>query len=194
VFYGGVDCSSFGNSGVMVGAAAVWNRIENRLVDYATALTLADFPYVPGLLAFRELPAILAAFRGLKTLPDVIICDGQGTAHTRGFGIACHLGLYLELPTIGCGKSRLVGTYSPPGNDKGAQSTLSYKSLEIGRVVRTRSGVAPVFVSPGHRCGFDRAVEITLSACTRFRLPEPVRAAHNLSRHALRQLMDREVR
>ena len=177
----GVDCSSYGNSGMIVGAVAVWSLVKGELTGAAVAAVEAELPYIPGLLAFREIPALLKAFEKLDLEPEAIICDGQGTAHMRGFGIACHLGLYLGIPTVGCGKSRLVGSFSMPENDKGSFTSLTYKSKEVGRVVRTRDGVKPVFVSPGHLIGIDGAVELIFKTCTRYRLPEPIRAAHRLA-------------
>ena len=177
----GVDCSCRGSTGTMIGAVVVWSRTQNQVIASSTSRVETDFPYIPGLLAFREIPALLEAFRGLDTAPDVIIVDGQGTAHMRGFGIACHLGLYLGIPTVGCGKSRLVGSFEVPGNEKGSVSPLTYKGSEVGRVVRTRTGVSPVFVSPGHLIGMDSAVDLILQCCIKYRLPEPIRAAHNLA-------------
>ncbi|NQT34560.1 endonuclease V [bacterium] len=184
----GVDCSSYGSSGIIVGAVAVWSLIKGELIGSTTAQVEAKFPYIPGLLAFREIPALLKAFEKLDLEPEVIICDGQGTAHMRGFGIACHLGLYIGIPTVGCGKSRLVGSFSIPENDKGSVSTLKYKGKEVGRVVRTRTGVKPVFVSPGHLIGIDEAVDIVLKSCTKYRLPEPIRAAHRLAGETMEKL------
>jgi len=177
----GVDCSSYGSTGTMVGAVVIWSVSEGRIVTSVTASAEAEFPYVPGLLAYRELPVLLKAFRELDVIPDAVICDGQGTAHMRGFGIACHLGLYLGIPTVGCGKSRLVGSFEMPDGLKGSISSLTYKDREVGRVVRTRTGVSPVYVSPGHLIGVDSAVELILRTCTRYRLPEPIRAAHKLA-------------
>ena len=118
----------------------------------------AKFPYVPGLLSFREAPALLEAFDRLKTRPDVVLCDGQGIAHPRRLGIASHLGLWLDLPTVGCAKSRLCGKYDEPGPDRGDRSPLVDKGEVIGAVLRTRAEVAPLFVSPGHRCDLEGAV------------------------------------
>ncbi|NQU06641.1 MAG: endonuclease V, partial [Calditrichaeota bacterium] len=134
----GVDCSSYAYSRLMISAVVVWSYSKREIIDCVTASHETDFPYIPGLLAFRELPAILKAFSKLETIPDVVICDGQGVAHMRGFGIACHLGLYLNVPTLGCGKSRLVGSYEMPGIDKASVESLSYKDKEVGKVVRTR--------------------------------------------------------
>lgn len=182
----GVDASSLGSTGIIVGAVVVWSQSRGEIVDQATTVVETEFPYIPGLLAFRELPSVLESFNKLKTEPHAVICDGQGTAHMRGFGIACHLGLYLGIPTVGCGKSRLIGTYVEPGIEKGAFSALTYKDKEVGRVVRTRTGVKPVFVSPGHLCGLGAAVRLILECCTRYKLPEPIRAAHNLSGESLK--------
>lgn len=184
----GVDCSSYGSSSIIVGAVAVWSLIKGELAGAATAQVEAELPYIPGLLAFREIPALLKAFEKLDLEPDAVICDGQGTAHMRGFGIACHLGLYIGIPTVGCGKSRLVGSFSMPENDKGSVSTLKYKGKEVGRVVRTRNGVKPVFVSPGHLIGIDGAVDIVLKSCTKYRLPEPIRAAHKLAGETMEKI------
>jgi len=177
----GVDCSSYGNTGTMVGAIVVWSHSKGKVIDQATAAIEAELPYIPGLLGFREIPALLKAFNKLNIMPEAVICDGQGTAHMRGFGIACHLGLYIDVPTVGCGKSRLVGSFIQPDEAKGSITILTYKGCEVGRVVRTRTGVQPVFVSPGHKCGMDAAVKLVTNACTKYRLPEPIRAAHKLS-------------
>lgn len=177
----GVDCSSYGSTGLMVGAIVVMDVDKSEIVDTATAIVEPDMPYIPGLLGFREIPAIIMAFNKLNTKPRAIICDGQGLAHMRKFGIACHLGLYLNIPTVGCGKTRLVGTYTQPDIDKGSTSVLRYKGEMVGYVVRTRKGVNPVFVSPGHLSDFNSAVSMILRTCKNYRLPEPIRQAHLLS-------------
>ena len=138
-----------------------------------------SFPYVPGLLSWREAPAAIAALQMLPHPPDVLIADGHGRAHPRRFGLACHLGLITGLPTIGCAKSRLVGRYEPLPEDAGSTSPLVDKGEVIGTVLRTRAGVSPVFVSVGHRVTLDAAVEIIRAAAARTRLPEPSRLAHN---------------
>lgn len=135
------------------------------------------FPYVPGLLSFREAPALLAAFARLKHAPDVIFCDGQGYAHPRRFGIACHLGLLLNRPTIGCAKSRLIGEHSEPPRGAGGRAVLRDAGEIIGVVLRTRAGVNPIYVSQGHRLSLERAVELTLAVCDGFRIPKPTRVA-----------------
>ncbi len=184
----GVDCSSYGNSGMIVGAVAVWSLVKGELTGAAVAAVEAELPYIPGLLAFREIPALLKAFEKLDLEPEAIICDGQVRADLRGLGMACHLGVYLVIPTVGCGKSRLVGSFSMPENDKGSSTSLTYKSKEVGRVVRTRDGIKPVFVSPGHLIGIDGAVELIFKTCTRYRLPEPIRAAHRLAGETMEKI------
>lgn len=184
----GMDCSSWGNTGIMVGAAAVWSISAAKIVDQAAAVVEVDMPYIPGLLAFRELPALLKVLNKLKIQPEAFICDGQGIAHMRGFGIACHLGLYVQLPTAGCGKTLLVGSYEQPPDVQGSSTSLSYKGREIGRVLKTRKGVKPVFVSPGHLCGLESALKLIMRTQTKYRLPEPIRAAHKFGGEILREL------
>lgn len=140
------------------------------------------FPYVPGLLAFRELPVILEAFKKLISPPDLLMVDGQGYSHPRRFGLACHLGVTLDIPAIGCAKSRLVGEHAMPGEKRGAMARLKDKDEVIGAVVRTRENVKPVYVSAGHRIDLDTAIDFTLRLATKYRLPDPIRAAHNLAK------------
>jgi deoxyribonuclease V len=135
------------------------------------------FPYVPGLLAFREVPLLLEAFRKLKRKPDLILADAHGWAHPRRAGMACHLGLVLETPTIGCAKSVLVGEYKMPHAKRGSTSPLLDGDEEIGKVVRTRTEVRPVFVSCGHRVSLPTAVRLVLACCDGYRIPKPQRGA-----------------
>lgn len=158
-----------------------------RPMEIVEAAAAVDFPYVSGFLSFRETPAILTAFGKLSARPDLVLCDGQGIAHPRGLGLASHLGLVLGVPTIGCAKSRLVGTHDPLPFARGSWVPLVYGGREVGRVVRTRDGVAPLFVSPGHRVDLDGAVEWVLRCCGRYRLPEPARLAHQAARRRSRQ-------
>jgi deoxyribonuclease V len=146
-------------------------------IKWVSAQAPLTFPYIPGLLSFREGPILLKAFEQLDLLPDLILFDGQGIAHPRRFGIACHMGLLLGRPTIGCAKSRLCGEYKEPGLKKGNWSPLTDKGGTIGAVLRTRDQVKPVFVSPGHRITLKTAVEIVLQCCDRFRIPKPTREA-----------------
>jgi deoxyribonuclease V len=139
-----------------------------------------SFPYVPGLLSFRELPAVLQAFDQLDTLPDLVLCDGQGIAHPRRMGIASHLGLWLDVPTIGVAKSRLVGTYREPPDERGAWRPLMDRGERIGSVLRTRSGVSPLYISPGHRVSQQSAIDYVMACPRLYRLPETTRAAHRL--------------
>jgi deoxyribonuclease V len=162
-------------------AAVVLSFPECELLEQAVVHRRLRFPYVPGYLSFREVPPALAALEKLDAQPDVIICDGQGIAHPRRFGLACHLGVLTDIPTIGAAKSRLIGTYEEPGPEKGDWSVLVDKGEEIGAVLRTRARVQPLFVSIGHRVGLTTAIRIVLTCCTRYRLPETTRAAHRLA-------------
>lgn len=140
----------------------------------------ALFPYIPGLLSFREGPALLRAFQKLRTRPDVVLFDGQGIAHPRGFGLAAHMGLLLDVPAVGCAKTRLIGAFEEPGARRGQRSPLLQDGRVIGSVLRTKDRVKPVFVSPGHRVSLEGAVEIVLRCSRRYRIPEPTRQAHIL--------------
>ena len=147
-------------------------------VEKAHASGTSPFPYIPGLLSFREAPLLLRAFRRLKGTPDLVMIDGQGIAHPRGFGLAAHVGLILGVPAVGCAKSLLVGEHDEPGPRRGDRSPLLYKGRRVGTALRTRDGVKPVFVSPGHRIGFTRSAEAVLLCGRGYRLPEPTRLAH----------------
>jgi deoxyribonuclease V len=177
----GVDVGYEDGGRVTRAAAVVLSFPELETVASVLARRPTDFPYVPGLLSFRELPAVLAALARLKTLPDVILCDGQGIAHPRRFGIASHLGVLLDIPTIGVAKTRLVGHYAEPPNVKGAWSPLFDGAETIGAVLRTRVGVKPVYVSTGHRVSLKTAIELTLACTPRYRLPETTRQAHRMA-------------
>jgi len=144
-------------------------------VSYSQRVT---FPYIPGLLTFREGPPLLTAFERLNHVPDVVIFDGHGIAHPRRIGLASHMGLFLDVPTIGCAKKKLIGFYADPGPRRMDHTPLTIESETIGAVVRTKEKVKPVFISQGHRISLARAVDIALSCCTRYRLPEPTREAH----------------
>ena len=160
------------------GAVVVLAYPELRLIEQAVFETEVTFPYVPGLLSFREAPALLGAFRQIETKPDLLLVDGQGYAHPRRFGLACHLGLLLDVPAIGCAKSRLTGEHGPVSLEAGSSGELLDEGEVIGAVLRTRDGVSPLFVSVGHRIGLDEAVEWVLCCCQGYRLPEPTRLAH----------------
>jgi deoxyribonuclease V len=152
--------------------------------EAALAETPLVFPYIPGLLSFREGPAILAAWQRLQRQPDLVLFDGQGIAHPRGFGIAAHVGLWLQRPTIGVAKSRLYGRHAPPGPERGDRADLLSQDASahvIGAVVRTRPGANPLYVSPGHLMDVPAAVDFVLRCATRYRLPEPTRWAHQVA-------------
>ncbi len=150
-------------------------KIEERW-----AQSKVSFPYIPGLLSFREIPVLLDVLRNIEVEPDLIFCDGQGIAHPRGLGIASHLGVLLRKPTIGCAKSRLVGEFDPVGEDRGEYVYLRYQNRIIGAVVRTRSRVKPVFVSPGYGVMLKDCIRFVLETCPTYRIPEPTRQAHLL--------------
>jgi deoxyribonuclease V len=181
---------AFSTDGVhCVAGVVVWDAINGEVVEQRTAVQPVRFPYVPGLLSFREAPALLAAIRKLRTEPDVFIFDGQGLAHPRRFGLACHVGLLIDRPTIGCAKSRLMGRHAEPATDRGATAGLTDGRERIGTVLRTREGVRCVYVSVGHRTSLESAVRLVLRCCTRYRLPEPTRLADQLvgrTKHELR--------
>lgn len=177
----GVDVGFEANGRVTRAAVAVLAFPGLQLVEAAVARCATEFAYVPGLLAFRELPAVLVALAKLKNAPDLILCDGQGIAHPRRFGIASHLGVLLDVPTIGAAKTRLIGRHAEPPDVKGAWTPLIDGAETIGAVVRTRAGVKPIYVSIGHRVSLETAIEITLACVTRYRLPETTRHAHQLA-------------
>ncbi|NTW97379.1 MAG: deoxyribonuclease V [Oscillochloris sp.] len=179
----GVD-AGFEEDGTVARAAVVVLSFPDLLpVAYALARSPAPFPYVPGFLSFREAPAILAALAMLAAPPDLLICDGQGIAHPRRLGIASHLGVLIGIPSIGCAKSLLVGHHDSVPDERGGRAALVHHGEQVGYVLRTRTGVKPVFVSPGHRVGLDRAADLVLACTTRYRLPETTRYAHNLASH-----------
>lgn len=150
-------------------------------LEQAIARRTTRFPYIPGLLSFRELPGVLSALERLGQPPDLLLCDGQGYAHPRRFGIACHLGVLTGLPSIGVGKTRLLGRHVEPGPAKGDWAPLRDGGETIGAVLRSRAGVKPIFVSIGHRISLETAIRLTLDCTTRYKLPETTRAAHRLA-------------
>lgn len=176
---GGVDVGVRHN--VARAAVAVLRYPELEIIEQSTAEQPVAFPYVPGLLSFREAPAILAALERLDALPDVLIFDGQGYAHPRRMGIATHLGILLDRPTVGCAKSRLCGIAPEPDLERGSYAWLRDGDEVIGAVVRTRTRVRPVYVSVGHKMRLERAITLILSCTRGFRLPEPIRWAHRLA-------------
>ena len=169
-------------SGQIARAAVIVLSFPNlNRVDQAVARRPVEFPYIPGLLSFRELPAVLDALARLHIQPDLILCDGQGIAHPRRLGIASHLGVLLDRPTIGVGKTRLTGYHIEPPSERGGWVPLQDKGEAIGAVLRTRPGVKPVYVSIGHRLTLQTAIRLVMACTTRYRLPETTRQAHNLA-------------
>ncbi len=177
----GVDVSYKKTAEQFHAAVVILDYDSMEILETATASGEVNFPYVPGLLSFRELPILLQAFRILETVPDVILADAQGIAHPRRLGLASHLGLWLDLPTIGCAKSRLCGEHEEPAPEMGAWTPLRDAGEIIGRVIRTKKRVQPLYISPGHKIDCQRATEIVLRCSRGYRLPEPTRQAHLLS-------------
>lgn len=177
----GVDVGFEQDGRVTRAAVAVLEYPGLALAEQVVVRVATTFPYVPGLLSFREAPAVLAAFEKVRAAPDLILYDGQGIAHPRRFGIASHVGLLLDCPSIGVAKSRLVGAHKMPANRRGAWTPLRDAGEVIGAVLRTRAGVKPLYISIGHRVSLETAVRWTLACVTRYRLPETTRWAHRLA-------------
>ena len=176
----GADAAFSPDGRTCIAGVVAWDATALQVIEQRVARRRVRFPYVPGLLSFREGPALLSALRQLKCDPDVFLFDGQGRAHPRRLGMASHIGLWLDRPTIGCAKSLLVGEGREPQKRKGLREFLTDNGETIGAIVRTRDGVRPLYVSVGHRVSLMTAVRITLRCCTQFRLPEPTRLADKL--------------
>lgn len=175
------DVSFNKGSDQLYAAIAVTDIQESKIVEEQALSGEMHFPYIPGLLSFRELPIILQGFSSLKIQPDLVICDGQGIAHPRRLGIASHLGIFLQIPTIGCAKKLLCGQHDELENYRGAASPIYHKQELIGYAVRTRENVKPVYISPGHLCDFSTAIQVILQVTSKYRLPDPIRYVHNLA-------------
>ncbi|PRY27966.1 deoxyribonuclease V [Pseudosporangium ferrugineum] len=182
----GLDVAYHEDGVRLAAAVVVLDAADLRVRDTAVVRGEAAFPYVPGLFAFREVPALLEALGKLTVRPDVLVCDGHGLAHPRRFGLACHLGVLTGLSSYGVGKTPLVGTWEQPDDRRGARADLVDAGETVGAVLRTRQGVKPVFVSVGHRMDLDGACALTLRLASRFRLPETTRLADRACRDALR--------
>ncbi|AGG06204.1 MULTISPECIES: deoxyribonuclease V [Dehalococcoides] len=174
----GADVWHSRTSGMGRAAVVVLSYPDMNLVEVSRSEGDCHIPYIPGLLSFREMPLLLSAFEGLESMPDFILMDGQGLAHPRRLGIASHLGLFLNKPVIGCAKSRLVGEYAPLADEAGSYSDLYHNSQLVGRVLRTRRGVNPLFISVGHKICLEEACSRVADCCRGYRLPEPLRHAH----------------
>jgi deoxyribonuclease V len=176
----GLDAAFEGE--IVRGAACLFSYPELEPLEEAAAELRCRFPYIPGLLTFREGPVLIKALSKLRRTPDVLLFDGQGIAHPEGMGIAAHVGALLDIPSIGCAKSRLVGEHREPASKKGSRARLVFKGHAVGAALRTRSGVRHIYVSPGHRADIKDAIDIVLGCTIRYRLPEPIRCADRLSR------------
>ncbi len=176
---GGLDCAFTKDKKKVIACTVILKFPEMELVEKKHAFGPVKMPYIPGLLSFREAPVCLEALEKIENVPDVFIIDGQGTAHPRKLGLASHIGLFIKVPTIGCAKSRLIGEFEEPGVKKGEFTDLKYKDELVGAVVRTRTDVKPLFISPGNRCNLSDSVNIVLKSAIKYRLPEPSRIAHH---------------
>lgn len=174
----GVDVSSTRFDRVLTAGIVVWDRVGNRVVETVSVQREGTFPYVPGLLSFREIPVLLEAAAAFETVPDAWMVDGQGIAHPRRLGIATHLGLVLGRPTVGCAKSILCGTHGPLGEAQGSETPLEHHGERIGTLLRSKAKVNPLVVSPGHLCDHASALALVKACLRGYRLPEPTRLAH----------------
>jgi len=180
-YVAGVDVGFEKNNTITRAAIAVLRFPELELCDQAVARVATSFPYIPGYLSFREIPAVLMAFETLTQAPDLLLCDGQGIAHPRRLGIAAHLGILTDLPSIGVAKSRLIGHHDEVGEEKGSWVPLLDKQECIGAVLRTRTRVKPLYISAGHRICLETSIHYVMQCLTRYRLPETTRWAHKLA-------------
>jgi deoxyribonuclease V len=184
----GSDLAVSKRHGRLVAAVVVMSFPELDVIETRVMSSALVFPYIPGLLSFREIPALARCIRRVRTPFDVMLCDAQGIAHPRGLGLASHLGLLIGTPTVGCAKSRLVGDHDEPGRRRGDFAKLSHGGRYVGSVLRTREGVKPIFVSPGHLVDHPSSRRIAMACLTRYRLPEPTRLADIAAGRARRDL------
>ena len=184
----GVDVAYSKHTDNLVAAAVVLDAKSLDILETKTSHDKVSFPYTPGLFSFRELPPILKALAALEQQPDLILCDGHGIAHPRRFGLASHLGIVYDLPTIGCAKTLLIGDYELPALERRASSPLKDEDETLGAVLRTRDGIKPVFVSVGHRISLESACQWVLKLSPKYRLPEPIRLADQAVRRSLKEL------
>ena len=180
-YVAGVDVSYSNDDRITQGAIAVLSFPELGLKEQAIAKPPTSFPYIPGLLSFREIPAILDAFKKLNIIPDLLLCDGQGLIHPRRFGLACHLGVLVNIPSIGVAKSHYIGKYDAVGLEKGNWQPLIYQEKVIGAVVRSRTGVKPIYVSTGHKISLKTAINYVLKCTSKYPLPETTHRADKLA-------------
>ena len=178
-FVGGADVSYSKKSHCLFAAIVILDIEKMEIIETVSEQGEENLPYIPGLLSFREIPILLEALKKLQHIPDLFILDGQGIAHPQGLGLASHFGLLVDLPTVGCAKSKLVGEYKPFQKRRGKYSYLYLKGKRVGAVVCTKDGINPVFVSPGHKMDILSSINVILKSCQGYRLPEPVRKAHS---------------
>ena len=180
-YVAGVDMGFEADGTISRAAVAVLSFPDLQIQEQSIAKRLTTFPYIPGFLSFREIPAVLDALEKINTTPDIILCDGQGLAHPRRLGIACHLGVILDMPTIGVAKSWLIGDYEEVPQQKGSWKSLIHNDEMIGAVLRTRENVKPLYVSSGHRISLPTAIDYVLQCTPKYRLPETTRIADKLA-------------
>jgi deoxyribonuclease V len=192
-YVAGADIAISKKLGCLAAAVVVLRFPGLEFVESQTAHATLSFPYIPGLLSFREIPALMRCLDKVRTPFQVLLCDGQGIAHPRRFGLASHMGILLQVPTVGCAKSRLVGEYKTVGSQKGDETALVYEGKCVGSVLRTRAGVNPIFVSPGHRIDRVSSRRIVLACVKRYRIPEPTRQADILAGKYKRSLEEKLV-
>lgn len=184
----GVDVAYHKDSQQLVAAIVLLDAESLTVVDSAVHVDQSEFPYIPGLFSFRELPPLIKAFEKLHRSPDLVVCDGQGYAHPRRFGLACHLGVLFDIPTIGCGKTHLLGQYTEPDLTRGSMAELVDQEERIGSVLRTQNKVKPVFVSCGHRISLNDACTWVLKLTPKYRLPETTRQADQWVKQKLKEI------
>jgi deoxyribonuclease V len=184
---GGGDVAYSKNGNHLFGAMVVLSFPSMEILDMATVEGKTPFPYIPSLLSFREGPILINIFRNLKIKPDVLMVDGQGIAHPRGMGLASHMGLWFNLPSIGCAKTPLLDEFISPGPLRGSYEWIRREGKKVGAVLRTKDKVNPLFVSPGHRIDLKTSIQLILESCQGFRMPEPLRKAHHASLLARRE-------
>ncbi|WP_019421563.1 deoxyribonuclease V [Paenibacillus sp. OSY-SE] len=189
-YVAGVDVAYSEHSDKLIAAIVILEASSLRLMESIVVEDTVDFPYIPGLFSFRELPPIMKALKQIKLLPQLIVCDGQGIAHPRRFGLASHLGVLLDIPTIGCGKTKLLGEFKDPDLKRGAHSPLVDNCEVIGSVLRTQDNIKPIFVSIGHRVSSKTACEWILKLSPRYRLPETTRQADQLVNKVLSNIQN----
>ncbi len=187
-YVAGVDVAYQKGNDKLVAAVVVLDGSTLDVVETVIAEDVARFPYIPGLFSFRELPSLIKAFEKLEHTPDLVVCDGQGLAHPRRFGLACHLGVVFDIPTIGCGKSRLIGEAHAPGEKRGSFEPLIDNDEIIGNVLRTQDGINPIYVSVGHRVSLKTACDWVLKLSSKYRLPETTRMADQAVNARLKEL------